>query len=61
MTNIKIAGGGPREPAAPAPIPGAGKPARESRCAPTAYAVASDCIAAVAVWGLAPLTRCRLY
>ena len=37
----------------------AGKPARESRCAPTAYAVVSDCVAAVRVSRHAPLTRCR--
>ena len=44
---------------APAPHDRAGKPARESHCAPTAYAVDLDCIAAVGVSGIAPLTRCR--
>ena len=39
----------PREPAAPAPMTRTGKPARESRCAPTAYAVVSGSVAVVVV------------
>src|SRR6185312_4599222 len=37
----------------------AGKLAHGLRCAPTTYASISDCIAAVGVSGIAPLTRCR--
>src|SRR6476661_10122787 len=37
----------------------ASKLAHGLRCAPTAYAAVSDCIAAVGVSGIAPLTRCR--
>ena len=37
----------------------AGKLAHGLRCAPTAYAADSDCIAADGVSGIAPLTRCR--
>ena len=38
---------------------GRASPPAGLRCAPTAYAAVSDCMAAVGVSGIAPLTRCR--